>query len=50
MHGVQFVQDFLQAVEENREPMITGDDALRVLRILDAVYESDGTGQRVCVK
>lgn len=50
MHGVQFVQDFLQAVEENQESMITGDDALRVLRILDAVYESDATGQRVCVK
>ena len=38
------------AVQANQEPMITGDDALRILRILDAAYESNQTGQRVTVR
>jgi len=50
VYGVQFVQDFLGAVQANQEPMITGDDALRILRILDAAYESNQTGQRVTVR
>jgi predicted dehydrogenase len=50
MYGVQFVNDFLEAVQTDSELMITGQDALHVLRILDAAYESDETGRRVQVR
>ena len=45
-HKLQ-VQDFVQALENGTEPAITGDDALKSLRILLAIYESSRTGQPV---
>jgi predicted dehydrogenase len=50
VYGVKFVQDFLNAIETNTEPMITGKDALHVLRIIDAAYVSNETGRRVRVE
>lgn len=45
-HKLQ-VQDFVQALESGTEPAITGQDALKSLRILLAVYESSRTGEPV---
>jgi UDP-N-acetyl-2-amino-2-deoxyglucuronate dehydrogenase len=45
-HKLQ-VQDFVRALETNTEPAITGEDALKSLRILLAIYESSRTGQPV---
>jgi predicted dehydrogenase len=50
LHGVQFVQDFLDAIQRDTEPMITGSDMLRVLRVIDAAYESNKTGRHVQIK
>ena len=47
VHGVQFVRDFLNTIQSGTEPKITGGDMLRVLRILDAAYESNETGRHV---
>lgn len=47
VHGVQFVRDFLDTIQRDTEPMITGNDMLRVMRILDAAYESNETGHHV---
>lgn len=45
-HKLQ-VKDFVQALENGTEPAITGNDALKSLRILLAIYESSRTGQPV---
>ncbi|WP_458108620.1 Gfo/Idh/MocA family oxidoreductase [Arthrobacter sp. R3-55] len=45
-HKLQ-VKDFVQALESGTEPAITGNDALKSLRILLAIYESSRTGQPV---
>ena len=50
VHGVQFVRDFLDAIQMDTEPEITGCDMLRVLRILDAAYESNETGRHVKIE
>ena len=47
---MQFVQDFLDAIQRGTEPMITGRDMLRVLRVLDAAYESNKTGRHVQIE
>ena len=49
-HGVQFVRDFLNAIQSDTEPKIPGSDMLRVLRILDAAYESNETGRHVKIE
>ncbi len=41
------VQDFVSALRENREPTVTGKDALNSLYIIEAVYESARTGHPV---
>jgi len=41
------VRDAVLAVREGREPSITGDQALTVQRIVDAVYRSAATGREV---
>ena len=43
-HHTSQVRDFVQALETDGEPAITGRDALKSLRILLAVYESSRTG------
>jgi predicted dehydrogenase len=46
-NGLQFLTDFVSAVREGRPPAITAQDALRALRVADAVYESAATGSTV---
>ncbi|MBI1387600.1 MAG: TIM barrel protein [bacterium] len=41
------IRDFCQAIVENREPMINGEEGRRPLEIILAVYESARTGKTV---
>ncbi|HXK94821.1 MAG TPA: Gfo/Idh/MocA family oxidoreductase [bacterium] len=41
------IQDFCQAIAENRDPMITGEDGRKPLEIILAVYQSARTGKPV---
>lgn len=45
-HIVQ-LQDFVDAIREGRDPMVTGEDARPAVQIILAVYESARTGQAV---
>ena len=45
--GYQFVAAFVRAVRENERPLVSAEDARRVLQIIDAAYESSRTGRRV---
>lgn len=46
-HHTAQIADFIAALDEGRDPAVTGEDATRALRILLAVYESDRTGAPV---
>ena len=39
--------EFIAAIREDRDPAVTGEDAVRVLQITDAVFQSGRTGQAV---
>ena len=39
--------EFIAAIHEDRDPSVTGEDAIRVLEITDAVFRSGRTGQPV---
>jgi predicted dehydrogenase len=41
--------DFLDAIDEKREPMVSGAEALKVHRLIDALLEAGATGKRVRV-
>jgi predicted dehydrogenase len=43
------IDDFLAAIETGRTPMASGDDALRVLEVTVAAYESAALGRSVAV-
>jgi UDP-N-acetyl-2-amino-2-deoxyglucuronate dehydrogenase len=45
-HAVQ-IRDFLQAVLENRAPLVTGDDGRRVVALFQAIYQSNREGRSV---
>lgn len=45
-HKLQFL-DMMQAIEEDREPLVNGEEALKPLQIVLAIYESARTGQSV---
>jgi len=47
-HRVQ-LQDMIDAIRENRDPVLTGEDARASLAINMAIYESSQTGQEVAV-
>jgi predicted dehydrogenase len=47
--GLRFIERSLDALASGAEPPVTLDDALTVLRVLDAVYESAETGEWVPV-
>ena len=49
-HGLELVRRFLLAAQRGGSPDATGEDALHVLAILDAAYESAATGARVRVE
>ena len=41
------IQDFVDAVVEGRKPAIDGDEGIRSLRLIEAIYQSSDTGQEV---
>jgi len=47
VHGIEFVRAFFKAALDGGEPPNTGYDALRVLQIVEAAYESSDTGRAV---
>ena len=48
-HGEAFLRAFIDACLGNGEPMATGEDAIRVAKVVDAAYESNRTGRRVSI-
>jgi len=48
--GEQFMRAFLSAAHKEGTAIATGQDALRVARVIDAAYESDQSGRRVDIK
>jgi UDP-N-acetyl-2-amino-2-deoxyglucuronate dehydrogenase len=45
-HALQ-IEDFLQAIIEDRPPLVTGDDGRNVVAIFQAIYESNREGRTV---
>lgn len=45
--GYQFVEEFIRAVREGGQPLVSAEDAHCVLQIIDAAYESSRSGRRV---
>jgi UDP-N-acetyl-2-amino-2-deoxyglucuronate dehydrogenase len=45
--GAAVIDDLLSAIAEDRDPLTTGEDLVRALRVIDAIYEAARTGQRV---
>jgi predicted dehydrogenase len=43
------IADFLDALDEKREPVISGREALKVHRLIDALLEAGQTGATVAV-
>ena len=41
------IQDMLEAVREDREPAVNGEEGMRALEIVEAIYQSGRTGQPV---
>jgi predicted dehydrogenase len=39
--------EFVDAIDERREPSVSGEDAVRVLEVIDAAFEADRTGEAV---
>jgi predicted dehydrogenase len=44
------IADFLDALDEGRAPRVTGREALRVHRLIDAILLSAAEGRRVAVE
>ncbi|MBM4407655.1 MAG: Gfo/Idh/MocA family oxidoreductase, partial [Chloroflexi bacterium] len=49
-HSMVQIQDWLDAIREKRDPMVTGEDLVRALEVIDAAYESAASGRRVAVR
>jgi predicted dehydrogenase len=45
-HQIQ-IEDLCRAIAEDRDPMITGEEARKAVEVILAVYESAGTGKPV---
>jgi UDP-N-acetyl-2-amino-2-deoxyglucuronate dehydrogenase len=48
--GAAVIDDLLTAIAEDREPLASGEDFVRALRVIDAAYEAARTGLRVRVE
>lgn len=48
-HGETFLRAFINACLGKGEPLATGEDAIRVARVVDAAYESSRSGRRVSI-
>lgn len=46
-HGLAFINDFIKAMQGEGAPPSTGEDALKVARIIEGVYASSASGKRV---
>ncbi|MEA3403122.1 MAG: Gfo/Idh/MocA family oxidoreductase [Armatimonadota bacterium] len=44
------ILEFIEAIREGREPSVSGQDGVRVLEVVDAVFESDRTGAPVEIR
>jgi UDP-N-acetyl-2-amino-2-deoxyglucuronate dehydrogenase len=44
------VNDMIEAIREDRDPMVTGEDASKAVKLILAIYESARTGQEVKLK
>ncbi len=47
---VQFLSDLADAIRNGTPPAITGEDGLRALEVVEAIYESAGSGRAVQLK
>lgn len=47
VYGLEFIKNFVKSALTGKEPPNTGYDALRVLEIIEAAYESSETGRRI---
>lgn len=45
--GAAVIDDLLSAIAADRDPLTTGEDLVRALRVIDAIYEAAQSGQRV---
>ncbi|MFB3827244.1 MAG: Gfo/Idh/MocA family protein [Bryobacteraceae bacterium] len=45
--GVRFLEDLAQSIRAGTPPAITGEDGLRALEVVEAIYESAGSGKAV---
>lgn len=45
--GAAVIDDLLSAIADDRDPLSTGEDLVRALRVIDAIYEAAQSGQRV---
>ena len=41
------IQDWLDAIRDRRDPVVTGEDLVHALEVIDAAYESAASGRRV---
>jgi predicted dehydrogenase len=48
-HHRAVIADFLDAIETDRDPVVTGREALKVHRLIDAILRSSETGERAAV-
>ena len=46
-HHRAVIEDFLDAIEQDRDPAVTGREALKVHRLIAAILRSSETGERV---
>ncbi len=43
------IADLLRSIEEDRDPLANGEDLVKALRVIDALYESASSGKRVSI-
>jgi predicted dehydrogenase len=48
-YGLDMLMDWIASIVEDRSPVNTAENALRVLRVVDAMYESSEKGKRISV-
>jgi len=48
--GKAYVEGFAEAILKDKSPMITGDEALTVLKVVEAIYQSDSKKQWIKVE
>ncbi|HLT94632.1 MAG TPA: Gfo/Idh/MocA family oxidoreductase [Membranihabitans sp.] len=46
-HHKYQIEDFIEAIRENREPVVTGEEGLKALALIRAIYESSSSGKSI---